>query len=167
MNNQEKLAREWAERAKTREVSSPEEQAAADHILATTTPPTMADAEWDDEKHNLAGATTPRGNDVVMMWCDDEDTGNIITGSAEWAPKDLTPNGKKYELREVMDEHPETLSTVEDYENAPVGTIVAMSGTASVWRKLGGKWKRGDYRYANNAEMEGVHRTVMRWGWGE
>ena len=62
--------------------------------------PTMAEVEWDDDVHFLAGATTPIGREAVMLWHDDEDTGNIITTTGEWRRDQLTPTGRKYELKE-------------------------------------------------------------------
>ena len=107
-------------------------QAAAEYILAHVPAPTMQGVQWEHEKHHLAGATTPAGHDAVMMWHDEEDTGYIITDLDAWRPDQLTPNGKRYELREVgapeEPEHPDVLKTVEGYENAPVGTIVALNG---------------------------------------
>lgn len=134
----QRLARAWAERIK----AAPDETyvddvvAAAEHILATTTPPTMADVEWDDEKHHLAGAIDAEGTEVVMIGtfsgtirvCDVDEMNETF---APWLenPGTLTPNGKRYELREVgapeQPEHPETLVTEQDYENAPAGTVVA------------------------------------------
>ncbi|WP_273407860.1 hypothetical protein [Corynebacterium ureicelerivorans] len=168
----EQLARQLAEHVKALEVSSPEMTATAERILATTTPLTMADVEWDDEKHHLAGATTPKGDEVVMLWHDDIDTDHIITDHAEWQRDRLTPNGKHYELREVgapaEPAHPETLATEPDYRNAPHGTIVDIDGTVAV---------RGwDGWYLAN--IAGAHPpksmsrrgegNVIRWGgWGK
>ena len=173
-NERERLAREWAVDCQG-EGKLPAygiaAQAAAEHILATTTPPTMQGVQWEHEKHHLAGATTPAGHDAVMMWHDVDETGHIITDLGEWRPDQLTPNGKRYELVEVgapeEPEHPETLTTVEDYENAPEGTIVALQDTASVWVKSNGMWRRGDYDTRPSASMEVVSRTMLRWGWGE
>lgn len=61
--------------------------------------------------------------------------------------------------------HPGTLTTAEDYANAPVGTIVAEDGSdlpkvkheANVWA----------IRYdgtASDEAMAGVTRKVLRWG---
>ena len=168
----EQLARQLAEHVKALEVSSPEMTATAERILATTTPPTMADVEWDDEKHYLAGATTSNGGSVVMLWHDDIDTDHIITDHAEWPRDRLTPNGKKYELREVgapeQPEHPATLVTEQDYENAPVGTVVDMNGKVAsrgvrVWSIAGAEGRfNSEYMFYLG---EG---DVIRWGgWGK
>ena len=81
----------------------------------------------------------------------------------------FTPNGKKYALREVTDkpEHPETLSTAEDYENAPEGTIVALQGASAAWVKDGGEWRRGTYAIMDSVAASAHARTVLRKGWGE
>lgn len=125
MTDREKLAREWAEEAADNGAYGLSEKTAAaiDHIFATTTPPTMADVEWDDEEHRLAGVTTPGGVEEVMMWHDDTGgTDHIITDRAEWRPDQLTPNGKRYELVEVTDkpENPVEPSTKTMDEYSPV-----------------------------------------------
>lgn len=68
--NDAQIAREWAERAvESAENAQPVSEgalAAARHILATTTLPTMADVEWDDEVH--AGLCAEHaGGEVVRM----------------------------------------------------------------------------------------------------
>ena len=164
-NERERLAREWAENLNTA-WQTEYVRAALDHILATTTEPTMADVEWD-EKYHLAGATTPAGHDAVMMWCDEESTGHIITDLGEWRPDQLTPNGKRYKLVEVTGgEHPETLTTVEDYKNAPVGTVVEGEGKLP-WTRLEYVWKETAGDVQNDVGMAGTERRVLRWGWGE
>lgn len=177
-NNTARLARKWAERIK----AAPDETyvddvvAAAEHILATTTPPTMADVEWDDEKHHLGGATLPGGGEVVMLWHDDIDTDHIITDHAEWPRDRLTPNGKRYELREVgtpeQPAHPETLVTEADYENAPHGTVVSGSETLDLYVKNVDLWHRlvtpnGPTLTVSSVSMAGTPRTVLRKGWGK
>lgn len=105
------LARQWAEWNKSCEVSSPEIQAAANFILAHTTPPTMADVEWDEDKHYLAEAEHPEYGQVVMLGK------NFFFGririmstkekDALWIlaePESLTPTGKRYALTEVQDD---------------------------------------------------------------
>lgn len=104
------IARQWAERNKTCEVSSPEIQAAADFILAHTTPPTMAEIEWDDDKHYLAEAEHPEYGKVVMLSMSSlsgevftlfKGDGVIYTPCV--LPKNLTPTGKRYTLTEVQE----------------------------------------------------------------
>lgn len=173
-NERERLAREWAVDCQG-EGKLPAygiaAQAAAEYILAHVPAPTMAGVQWEHEKHHLAGATTLAGFDAVMMWCDEEDTGHIITDLGEWRPDQLTPNGKRYELREVgapeEPEHPETLTTVEDYENAPEGTIVASNGQWEVpHMKQNGLWWRSGIACDNEFMARNCH-PVLRWGWGE
>lgn len=101
------LARQWAEWNKSCEVSSPETQAAANFILAHTTPPTMADVEWDDEKHYLAEAEHCSLGKVVMLSkiCGGEEIyyirqgfkGELLTFAS---PDKLTPTGRRYVLQE-------------------------------------------------------------------
>lgn len=123
----EKLARQWAEYYKddwpkftpgTRAAELVEKaKAAAEYILATTTPLTMADVKWDDKKHCLAGATCniDESERVILV----PRNGMIVNAKLGrdrvllTSPGSLTPNGKRYELREVADEpdaptHPAT-----------------------------------------------------------
>lgn len=161
MTNRENLARQWAETA--RHEGDDLTRAAVEHIMATTTPPTMADVEWDDETHHLAGATTAKGSEVVMIWRDIYDA-LIITDQGEHSSDWLTPNGKRYELREKPD-HPEVLTTVEDYQNAPYGTIVAGTEPAAVFVKSIGSWHAaGHTALVECVDLEGTRCTVVRWG---
>lgn len=101
------LARQWAEWNKSCEVSSPEIQAAANFILAHTTPPTMADVEWDDEKHYLAEAEHPDQGKVIMLF-QTAITENIFIDFHKDGerhlifspPEYLTPTGRRYVLQE-------------------------------------------------------------------
>ena len=169
-NERNHAARAFAEQVLKSEESAPGARAAAEIVLEYTEPLTMADTEWYDNKHRLAGATTLTGRDVVMLWHDDESEHQIICDNDAYRADCLTPNEKRYELREIVvtkeTAHPAILETLGDYESAPEGTIVATSGTAMIWRKTGGRWKHGDYRIADNTEMEGVPRDVLRWVWG-
>ncbi|MDU4504419.1 MAG: hypothetical protein E7J02_15805 [Staphylococcus warneri] len=95
------LARQWAEWNKSCEVSSPEIQAAANFILAHTTPPTMDEVEWDDELHYLAEAETEDGIKVVMLsqsrdfirCIQPPNAGDVVIGLPR---EDLTPTGRHY-----------------------------------------------------------------------
>lgn len=85
----------------------------------------------------------------------------------------VTPNGKRYELRELAD-HPATLTTVEDYEDAPEGTIVIHPGSAPPYLKIAdGRWATTACETRLNA-IDLVNGnpgdstvTVLRWGRGE
>lgn len=177
-NEQERLAREWAERKREQAKRHWEDsgysiredtQAAIDYILATTTPePTMADVEWDDEKHRGLGAVDEAGQEWVML---QDDGGYINCIGLDLNPVgaergELTPNGKRYELREVTGEpeHPEVLSTVEDYEDAPEGTIVAFDN-GSPYVKLGSVWVDRGGHLSPEFGMAGTSRQVLRKGW--
>ena len=175
-NDTQRLARQWAEKILASEAGTPESQAAAEHIMATTTPLTMADAEWDDEKHRLAGATVPMVSgpeEVVMLSERDDDTIDFALMDGRFGSvrkTHVTPNGKRYELREVgapeEPEHPAALVTEQDYANAPAGTVVAMDEGYSWTKCSDGDWWRGgiwhsDYRMAD------TERQVLREGWGK
>lgn len=101
------LARQWAEWNKSCEVSSPEIQAAANFILAHTTPPTMADVEWDDELHYLAEATSDQFGRVIMLRKGKEGYIEfIVPGEPECGTlvaytEYLTPTGRRYTLKEI------------------------------------------------------------------
>ena len=172
MSNQERLARKWAENVNPK---MPNEYvcAARDYILNHVPAPTMADAEWEHEKHHLAGANYKDGSPVVMI--DATGLGEIYSIDLG-APHgrmffpymgDLIPNGKRYELREITEpEHPEVLSTVEDYENAPEGTIVASNGKWEVpYMKQNGQWWASGIACDNELMARNCH-PVLREGWG-
>ena len=169
-NDTARLAREWATSTSPR--GDAKTLAAIEHIMATTPEPTMADVEWSDEKHHLAGATSRGGDEVVMMWNDVDETKQIICHDSAWEPDRLTPNGKKYRLVEVTgDEHPETLTTWEDFDNAPEGTVVSSPGAVPAMKNRDGRWRAVGITtpltsgsLALGAESPA---TVLRWGWGE
>lgn len=171
-NERERLARELAESVNPKMLNE-YVCAARDHILATTNPPTMADVKWDAEKHVLAGATLLTDNDEqvdVVMLAKDLSLIEYATMGGEYGYEHysyFTPNGKKYELREATGgEHPETLTTVEDYKNAPVGTVVEGEGKLP-WTRLEYVWKETAGDVQNDVGMAGTERRVLRWGWGE
>lgn len=171
-------ARQWAKDAKAAPniEYSVETLAAIEFVLANTNEPTMADVEWDDEKHHMAGATLPGGGEVVMVWPDAHNPDLIITKEGEWARQELTPNGKRYETVETTGEsaavradepdepvHPAVLVTEEDYENAPAGAIVDIDNRAAR-HSLHGWHLSGVRSRFTSYEMSrlGV-ATVIRW----
>ncbi|WP_311342548.1 hypothetical protein [Corynebacterium riegelii] len=168
---QEQLARQWAVEYLNwaNKETAPEIYAAAEIVLATIpAPPTMADVEWSDEEHFLAGATTIDGDEVTMIGPGPEDTVrvNYLGDDFEIAlrRKYLTPNGKHYDLREVTaTPHPEFLETPEDYKNAPEGTVV-VSLDCGMWVKNRyGAWNAGT-RACDNGAMAEYECQVLRWG---
>src|SRR5699024_11301210 len=58
---------------------------------------------------------------------------------------------------------PEFLETVEDYENAPQRTIVAI-GDAAPWMKLGAAWVSATWSGRSSELMDDAPRRVLRWG---
>lgn len=167
--SQEYLARQWAEETRDNFMSSSElEEAAAKYILEHTAPPTMADVEWDDEKHYLAGATDGDGDAVVMCGENADGEINVIVS---WdhhtfsTPKDqLTPNGKRYRMVEKPG-HPEVLETVEDYENAPLGTVVE-GRSILPWCKHETDWWEHAFDGSDDKKMPTYagKTRVLRWG---
>ena len=170
MTEQKNKARQWAEGVLSNpEAHSEMEIAAAKHTIDTTPPLTMDGVEWDSEKHYLAGATAFGGKEVMMIRPTRDDT-CIVTDKGTWLRGLLTPNGKRYELREVgapeQPEHPETLVTEQDYENAPTGTVVAEHGGFARTKGYDGNWYRGG-DWLTNGLMAGTERQVLRWRWGK
>lgn len=180
-NETARLAREWAEFALTVPEGSPGSRAAAEHIVATTPPLTMADVDWNWEDHALSGAVINLDmgpTEVVMLsegW-DDLLNFALLDGRVGQQTKDrFTPNGKQYELVEVTDRpeasdeqdqqpaHPEVLETVEDYENAPAGTVVATPQGSAWTQGPDGNWWQGA-GWKTDSEMSGIKRQVLRYG---
>lgn len=111
------LARQWAEQVqqsdaeyerKGRRYSGDPMRAAAEFILAHTDPPTMADVEWDDDKHYLAEAEHPDYGKVIMVYPSSrsEQVSVLFRSGGDvcqpWAfPHNLTPTGRRYTLTEV------------------------------------------------------------------
>ena len=77
--------------------------------LPTKPQPTMAEIEWDDEKHYLAEAEHVDWGTVIMLYHDEtmRRIQYLCTGEANRAcfstPDALTPTGKRYTLTEVQE----------------------------------------------------------------
>ena len=79
-------------------------------VLAALPPrprPTMADVEWDDDKHYLAEAEVGEIKLVMLQpdlvgWirCFDPESGKVMPAIE---PEDVTPTGRRYTLTEVQE----------------------------------------------------------------
>ena len=77
-------------------------------IIAALPPrpqPTMAEVEWDDDKHYLAEAETEMGTKVIMLWeTTTERIAIIEDGVMGYVRHEvLTPTGRRYTLTEVQE----------------------------------------------------------------
>lgn len=192
MNNREKAIkaiRAWQARHKTEMDSDPAwaaQNLAGDLYsagLLAQDPPSMADVEWRDEEHYLAGAYDYDGNEVVMLSEIDGnirvcDAGNLCVKfvTAIEHPTNLTPNGKHYTLTTLEELHDreeraraacraESLFTSGDYEDAPVGTIVASGEQPPYVKTEVNMWMDNCGDAYSDDGMAGTRRDVLRNGW--
>ena len=183
MNGDAQIAREWASKALDNvflnEVPIEGYRAAARYILATTTPPTMADVDWDDDVHAGLCAEHEDYGTVRMLCYDPHDGGAIIchwihSGSpvaGDLLAEKLTPlPGTRLDLAprrepepESTPDHPAVLTIEAEYLNAPAGTIVE---GALTWAKgKDGCWETfGVGGGCSNSAVAGEARRVLRWG---
>lgn len=95
----------------------------------------------------------------------------VVGGEPWWLDEEVTLIAPLVPARpepEPEPEHPRTLSSLEDYENAPLGTIVASSDN-NPWVKTfdngwGTSWTGKSRRNSGMAELE--EQVVLREGWG-
>lgn len=79
-------------------------------VLPPRPQPTMADIEWDNDKHYLAEAEHSYRGKVIMLYrhAGLRQIQYLRAGGANEilfaAPADLTPTGKRYTLTEVQDD---------------------------------------------------------------
>lgn len=69
-------------------------------------------------------------------------------------------------LAPTTDDHPTTLKTAEDYENAPVGTVAAINGFDPITKSKDG-WQDDELGIMSDsevAELAVAPREVLRWG---
>lgn len=89
---------------------APRARAIIEHVLPPCPRSTMADVEWDDDKHYLAEAEHPDFGKVIMLGYGPLSGLIRITRPKEngalWQtvePGTLTPTGKRYTLTEVQE----------------------------------------------------------------
>lgn len=171
MEDRDKIVRQWGDKYldNNDEKDDPVLYAVAEYVVCTTDPLTMADAKWDDDMHFLAGATSSQEDEFVMLstWGEDEILASPPDDSRKGyglSASDLTPNGKRYELREITEpEHPEFLETVDDYYNAPDGTIIVDS-IGCPYVKRDRLWWVGTFRHEAK-DMARIEKCrVLLWG---
>lgn len=170
MDKQERLAREWAKKIKSVPVVNYglQANAAAEHILATTEPEMPDLKRWDGVEMD--------GREWVVQAVSETGALQLIAADGSAYAHDfaeaVTPSGKRYELREITDNpdaptHPATLTTEQDYDNAPRGTIVDIDGNVAV-RSFTGWYRTGEkYPYTSRGMRYLGEGDVIRWGWGK
>lgn len=172
-NNDKTIALKWANAVlDDLDHYAPIEHAAARHIIKTTPSPTMAELDWKDNEHTLAGATLDIGDGPENVIMTAHSGVYIFYVTKDGKPdydysRFFTPNGKRYELHEAGTADvtpPKTLTTEKDYNEAADGTVAASPDgmpflkQRSVWRYLN-IVKRDD-------EMANAQpRVVLRDGW--
>ena len=78
-------------------------------------------------------------------------------------------NGKSWigvDLKDLILD-PVELTTAEDFENAPEGTIVARNEDYPLVKNGQGDWWDTYHNTFDEKELAGTSRKVLRWGWGE
>ena len=168
-----KCARAWAQGA--RSSASLVEREAAQALLDLLPEPTLGEIGFNFDAHHLAGATTPGGEEVVMMWLDTAEDGLVMCDNYAWAPGQLTPNGKRYEIREVGDlpgyqpeKKPGTnswLLAAEEAEDAPEGTIIAKNGSEPYIMDDDLGWVTITGEATHEHIAANLPWRVLRWGW--
>ena len=91
-----------------------------------------------------------------------------VNGTSWWEDGEvtlITPLVPARPEPEPEPEHPRTLSNVEDYENAPEGTVVAEPGWHAWIKDFNGRWRLGN-SWCTSREIANTERQVLRKGWG-
>ena len=167
---QEQIAREWAENRMSIKsfTNNPTLEAVAEVVMLHTKPETMRDVVWDPKKHRGLGATDGYGNEWVMLKWNGAERIVCVTPDLEKvhsiARFNLTPNGKRYGFTAEEEGEHEVLETIEDYEQAPDGTVVLLDGNCAM-TKGGQGWLGTKYTAIRSDKLGGVERRVARWGW--
>ena len=93
----------------------------------------------------------------------------VVDGAFWWIDEEVTLIAPLVPAQpEPQQEHPRTLSSVEGYETAPVGTTVAAPDD-NPWTKIcDDEWMRAwSWGSKTNSAMAALtERDVLRWGWG-
>ena len=190
-NADAQIAREWASKALENdlldEVPLEGYRAAARHILATTTPPTMADmspeereaCQWmqatftkSPHEHIITQVFVKkarllrRSDGAMFEFHHDEVIPHPDLPRLEWPASEPVTEDTPEPEPESTPDHPTELTIEADYRNAPTGTIVATEGAEAWTKDLDGLWETwGIIRGYSNYAMADEARQVLRWGW--
>lgn len=178
----EVLAKEWAKLITAQsgegELFEDGELAAAKILDETLNLRTLASAPFEP----LIGAVSASGSEYIVLAesapgvaiCFRLSNERIYTIST----MDLYSNGKKYKpvedgatvsqdekVEDGQPEHLETLYSEQDYQDAPIGTIVA-ANSENVYLKTGDhSWSIAGVEGLEGGPLPGSSRAVLRWGW--
>lgn len=139
---------------------------AAKALLELLPAQTMAEIGWDHDTYHLAGAVTPTGEEVMMMWLDSDESGLIMCNLDAWKPEQLTPNGKHYS---IVPGSPRpfhyVLRTRADLDECPEGTVIVKPGSEPHMMDDALGWISPSDHGANAYVEVALPWTVLRWGW--
>lgn len=145
--------------------TDPARRSAAKFILAHAPKVTMDEIAWNDDAYHLMGAYLDDGSEKVMLYPVDH-YNRIACADEAIPPSLLTPNGRRYEITEVVDEvHPRELSTGREFDEAPQGTVVTVNNTMYM-RLVGELWcnsRDDDYQDFSDMVELGPCRVLV-WG---
>lgn len=167
---QEQIARKWAENhiAINGFTDNPVLEAVAEVVLRNTKPETMRDVEWDPEKHRGLGATDDHGDEWVMLEWNGAERIVCATPDLEKVHNidrlNLIQNGKRYGFTAEEEAGHDVLETTEDYEGAPLGTVVLLDDNYPLV-KSGPGWLGPNSTIRHSDDLGGVERRVARLGW--
>lgn len=91
--------------------------------------------------------------------------------NAVWfARKTEDPIGRAWEKQIPLDSltlDPVELTTVEDFEDAPEGTVIAKPLTSACQKVCAERWESVDELFTNKELALSGPWKILRWGWGE
>lgn len=151
----------WPEATVAEHANVVPEQAVAKDICSEPQPGEAWLIRWAGQEHNavLIRERHPVRDELVDVWYFTDHRGVVRTAYLD----EVDPLA-----RLVPEPQPRTLTTVEDYENAPEGTIIVFGSRRSTISKEYGKWF-GHSNFSQHEPEKMVRHsrpaTVLRWGW--
>ena len=133
------------------------------HEPAPTAPVLPAGMRLAEHEEYGRVVVSPKPNDIGQYKIFHLDDSYVSGGCASYVEADTLTS---IDAEPDKPTHPEFLQTVDDYENAPEGTVVE-AATHGWARTKYGSWRSPDGKAFGNIGMSGAPRRVLRWGWGE